>query len=77
MELKKCNRCGCFYISENAVCSNCEPKDNLEISKLNNYIENNGTNYSLDELSVSTGVSLKNLNRFINNKEININFNLK
>ena len=29
-------------------------------------------NYSLDELSVSTGISLKNLNRYINDNEINI-----
>ena len=72
MELKKCNRCGCFYISENDVCSSCEPKDALEITKLNNYIAQNGTNYSLDEVAVSTGISVKNLNRFINNNGLNI-----
>lgn len=75
MELKKCNRCGCFYVSENEVCNNCLPKDNLEIAKLNNYIEQNGNEYSLDDLSVSTGISARNLNRYINNNGININLN--
>lgn len=72
MELKRCNRCGCFYDSNLNICSNCEPKDNLEIAKLNNYIEKYGNNYSLDEISVSTGISLRNLNRYINDNGINI-----
>ena len=72
MDFKKCNRCGCFYTSNSNVCCNCEPKDNLEIAKLNNYIEQYGNNYSLDELSVSTGISVKNLNRYINDNGINI-----
>lgn len=75
MELKKCSRCGCFYVSENEVCNNCLPKDTLEITKLNNYIEQNGNEYSLDELSVSTGISTRNLNRYINDNGININLN--
>lgn len=72
MELKRCNRCGCFYASNLDVCCNCEPKDNLEIAKLNNYIEKYGNNYSLDEISVSTGISLRNLNRYINDNGIDI-----
>ncbi len=72
MDLKRCNRCGCFYVSDSNVCCNCQPKDNLEIAKLNNYIEKYGNNYSLDEISVSTGISLKNLNRYINDNGINI-----
>lgn len=72
MDFKKCNRCGCFYITDSSVCGNCEPKDNLEIAKLNNYIEKYGNNYSLDELSVSTGISIKNLNRYITDNGINI-----
>ncbi len=73
MDFKKCNRCGCFYISDSNVCSNCQPKDNLEIAKLNNYIEKYGNNNcSLDEISVSTGISVKNLNRYINENGINI-----
>lgn len=72
MELKRCNRCGCFYDSNSNICSNCEPKDNLEIAKLNNYIEKYGNNYSLDEISVSTGISLRNLNRYINDNGIDI-----
>lgn len=72
MEFKKCNRCGCFYTTDTNVCSNCQPKDTLELAKLNNYIEKYGNNFTLDELSVSTGISTNNLNRFIANNEINI-----
>ncbi len=72
MDLKRCNRCGCFYASDTNVCCNCQPKDNLEIAKLNNYIEKYGNNYSLDEISISTGISLKNLNRYINDNGINL-----
>lgn len=72
MNFKKCNRCGCFYTTDSNVCCNCQTKDNLEIEKLTNYIEKNGNNYSLEELSVSTGISVKNLNRFINDNGISI-----
>lgn len=72
MEFKKCARCGSFFVSNNDVCCNCEPKDTLELSKLNNYIEKYGNSNSLDEISVSTGISLNNLNRYINNNGINL-----
>lgn len=72
MEFKKCARCGCFFVSNNNICCNCEPKDTLELSKLNNYIEKNGNQNSLDEISVSTGISINNLNRYINNNGIKL-----
>ncbi len=34
MELNKCTRCGCFYVSSNDVCPTCEQKDVAEIDKL-------------------------------------------
>ena len=34
MEFKKCNRCGCFFVSEHNVCEHCNPKDTFELSKL-------------------------------------------
>lgn len=78
MEFKKCKRCGCFFASSNDVCCNCYSKDMLEISTLKNYIEENNLNEinSLSSLSFSTGISQKNLSRYMNNQnfpDININ----
>ncbi len=69
MEFKKCKRCGCFFLSENTVCENCTQKDSFEISKLKNYFE--GENYSnnIDCISVDTGITVKNLNRYLENEE--------
>lgn len=70
MELKKCERCGCFFMSNNEVCPSCQPKDMYEMSKLKNYF--NSENYSnvLNSISVDTGISLKNLNRHLNSNEL-------
>lgn len=65
MEFKKCNRCGGFFTAEGNVCPKCSPKDNLELSTFRNYIEENGIS-SVDSMSVGTGISTKNINRFIN-----------
>ena len=64
-EFKKCNRCGGFYVAEGYVCPKCSPKDNLELSTFKNYIEENGIS-SAEEMSVGTGISTKNINRFMN-----------
>lgn len=75
MEVKKCVRCGCFFVAENDVCLNCNSKDKLEINKLNNYIENNFSITDVQELSLNTDVSINNINRFIKNdalKNLNI-----
>lgn len=65
MNFNKCNRCGAFYACEGNVCPKCSPKDALELSTLKNYIEENGFS-SIDVVSVGTGISTKNLNRFLN-----------
>ena len=65
MEFKKCNRCGGFFVAEGCVCPKCSPKDALELSTFKNYIEENGIS-SIDAMSVGTGISVKNINRFIN-----------
>ena len=70
MEFKKCARCGCFFTSSNNVCSNCETKDKQDIYTLNNYIVNSPSTSSIDNLAVSTGVSVKNISRFIENNAI-------
>ena len=69
MEFKKCERCGCFFLSENTVCENCTPKDSFEISKLKNYFEGENYSNSIDCISVDTGITVKNLNRYLENKE--------
>lgn len=81
MEFKKCNRCGCFYLSENDVCQNCIPKDRYEITKLKNYFESEHCSNIVCSISIDTGISLKNLNRYLNSNEFsnitnNLNINL-
>ncbi len=64
MQLNKCNRCGCFFVSGGDVCPDCQPKDNMEINKLKDFLENSEVNYSIESISYDTGISVKNLNRF-------------
>ena len=70
MEFKKCARCGAFFISNNHVCCNCEPKDRADMYKLSNYINENPDIHSIVDISINTGISAKNLNRFIENNNI-------
>ena len=65
MELNKCKRCGAFFVSSNSVCPNCEPKDTLELSKLKGFLAENDCPNSIETLAVDTGISVKNLNRFL------------
>ena len=70
MEFKKCNRCGGFFAAEGCVCAKCSQKDALELSTFKSYVEENGIS-SLDEMSVGTGISAKNINRFMDIEGIN------
>ena len=65
MEFNKCSRCGNFYVSNNDVCPKCQTKDTLEFETFKTYIEENGIISNLDILSSETGISVKNLNRFL------------
>lgn len=71
MEFKRCERCGCFFSSNNSVCYNCSPKERFEMSQFKTYIEeNNITNInSLNEISIGTGISGKTLNRFLSSDD--------
>lgn len=69
MEFKKCNRCGCFFMSENNVCENCAPKDRFEMSKLRSYFDSDNYSNSINSISIDTGISVKNLNRYFENNE--------
>ncbi len=65
MEFNKCSRCGNFFISSNDVCPKCQTKDTLEFETFKNYIAENGINNNLDIISTETGITVKNINRFL------------
>ena len=65
MEFNRCSRCGSFYVSAGNVCPKCSAKDGVEFSNFVNYVQENGLNDSLDTISGQIGVSVKNLNRFL------------
>lgn len=69
MEFNKCSRCGSFYITGGNVCPKCSGKDGFEFSTFKNYVAENGLENSLDTISIETGISEKNLNRFLNYNE--------
>ena len=77
MEFKKCLRCGCFFSTNNDVCCNCEAKDKIDITRLNSIVNDDICINSIEDLSISSGITINNLNRFIKNKDINgLNINL-
>ena len=69
MEMKKCIRCGGFYLSEGNVCPNCISKDNLDLSTFRNYLKENENETSLNNMSFKTGISQNNLTRYLNYDE--------
>lgn len=73
MQFNKCSRCGAFFVNSGEVCPNCEPKDNLEMNRLKNFLENSDTNNSIESISFNTGISMKNLNRYFS-KDNFVNF---
>lgn len=72
MELNKCKRCGAFFVSNNCVCPNCEPKDTFELSKLKGFLAENDCPNSIDILATNTGISAKNLNRFLSTNDFSL-----
>lgn len=69
MEFKKCERCGSFFTTTENVCQNCMPRDNFELLKLRNYINENNNLSSIQDISINTGISIKNLNRYLTGNE--------
>lgn len=65
MEFKKCVRCGCFFIAEDNVCCNCKPKDLCDSKILGDFLENTPNINSIEDISIGTGISAKNISRFI------------
>lgn len=76
MDFNRCSRCGSFFVSNNDVCPKCQSKDSLEFETFKNYIAQNGVNQNLDVLSSETGISVKNINRFLNYTDNNFNGNV-
>lgn len=71
MEFKKCPRCGNFFHSELDVCQSCKTNESLDVQKLRNYFEENvvATGATIQDISVETGISSRNLNRYLLNEE--------
>ena len=72
MEIKRCARCGRFFETVNEVCNGCVAKDNKDMGKLKNFLD--GYSYSekaltREELSFGTGITMKNLNRYLTAQE--------
>ncbi len=72
MNFNKCERCGCFFATDNSTCPSCSTKDNIEMNTLKNYIINNSISEDIttnvSAISNDTGITVKNLNRFLDNK---------
>lgn len=70
LEAKKCVRCGNMYISDADVCGSCQAKDGVDLYKLKGFfVENGYDKVSQVELAARTGISNKNLSRFLNYDE--------
>ena len=65
MEINRCSRCGSFYMTGGDICPNCMAKEHLELSTFKDYLESNSTETSINTIANETGISPKNLNRFI------------
>ena len=84
MIFNKCERCGCFFSSDDCVCPNCKHKDEVDAHSLKIYLENNDIPKNAESLAYLSGVSVKNVNRILKIKEfdfirkkINNNQNIK
>jgi len=71
MEARKCARCGSMFISDSQVCGRCQTKDNADLYRLKGFIENQGIGEEIaqGELSIATGITNKNLARFLGYEE--------
>jgi len=69
MEFNKCERCGCFFVSDTNTCGNCSSKDAMDMAKLKLYFEESSDYSSIHSISLDTGITVKNLNRFLKEKE--------
>lgn len=83
MNFNKCERCGCFFVTDQNVCPKCEPKETFEMQQLKNYLSTHTTS-TVEDISTNTGISERNLDRFLKQDEFaqlmqstNLNNNIK
>lgn len=69
MIFNKCERCGCFFSSNDSVCPNCKTKDEIDANSLKTFLDNNDIPKNVESLAYLSGVSLKNVNRILQTKE--------
>ena len=72
MEIKRCVRCGGFFETVNEVCNGCVAKDNKDVGKLKNFLDSysyGAKPLSREEVSFGTGITMKNLNRYLSTQE--------
>lgn len=70
MELKRCARCGKFYSADVDVCQECAKKDSADLSKLKGFFEEvNAYGITKNDIISSTGISARNLNRYLGYEE--------
>ncbi|MBR3511961.1 MAG: hypothetical protein IKN74_03275 [Clostridia bacterium] len=70
MELKKCVRCGKFFASDSEVCGECERKDVVDLNKLKGFfLEGYSAGVTMGDISASTGITPKNLTRYLSYEE--------
>ena len=69
MEFNKCIRCGSFFASNNKVCPNCQAKDEVDKSTIRSFLANNDIPQNVESLAFQSGVSVKNVNRYLQSKE--------
>ena len=75
MQLNKCSRCGCFFMTNDSVCPNCKPKDMCDMNKLKSFFEEASPDASIEAISHGTGISEKNLHRLISSDDFaNLDF---
>lgn len=72
MNFNKCVRCGCFFASESSVCPNCQTKDMVDMNTIQNFLKVNDMPNSIDSLASMSGVSAKNITRFMEDNDFKI-----
>lgn len=69
MKFNKCVRCGSFFASSDNICPNCKHKDQVDMLSIRDYLANNELPQNIEMLSSQSGVSVKNINRYLQSKE--------
>ena len=68
--IKKCARCGCLYTTDADVCQECKNKDMADLSKLKGFFaEITTAGITKNDIISSTGISARNLNRYLGYEE--------